>query len=61
MNEAYTLNLNELRQRTDKILLTKKEAAEVLGISYNTLMARYGEYFQYGSISIGNLAKAITK
>ena len=61
MNEAYTLNLSELRQRTDKILLTKKEAAEVLGISYNTLMARYGEYFQHGSISIGNLAKAITK
>ena len=60
MNEAYNLNLAEIRERTDKILLTKKEASRVLGISYNTLTAHYDQFFLNGLISIGDLAKAIT-
>ena len=61
MNESYRLNLAELKERTDKMLLTKKEASKILGISYNTLTAHYDEYFQHGLISLGDLAKAITK
>lgn len=61
MNESYQMNLSELRGRTNKMLLTKREAAEALGISYNTLTAHYDEYFKHGMISIGDLAKAITK
>lgn len=60
-SDEYTANLRMLDAATDKMMLTRKEACEIIGISPPTLRKYYGEYFTNGLITKPRLADAMTR
>lgn len=61
VKEEYYDNYRMIEAATEKILLTKKDVAEVLKISRPTVNKTFGKYFKStGYISKATLARALT-